>query len=1211
MRRRAPSPLLPRDRARRWPARRLRRQVREHRARSPAIGAKGTEPQAAQDLGFPAFATKNTTRVGGADPIADAAGGRAGGVSRGARRTRPHGGRARGLAATGSAAIAAVRADGPAASAPRSCFSDGADLPAATADALERAGARPAPRPAGGAQVIRIGDVAAAERPARPTDGRAAPTRSRWRRAIDRLQRGRRGTAVGRVVVVASGERPSSRCRPPPGRPSRGDPVLFVTRDTIPPRRREPRSRAHQQPKIYLLGPPSVISDKVLDAAAASSARSSAIARPRPGRQRDRLRALHATAASAGASSIPGHGLVFANAGAPARRRRRRAAVGERHLRPAAARRRRRATLPAALSDYLLDIQPGYAKDPVRGVYNHGWIIGDECAISVGARRRSTSCSRSRPSTAEEPRAMSEAEHPDRLAPRPRGHRRGRAPADGRLDPPLRAAAAQPHRAADRGPARRPPGAHRGRARDRAARRALGSHGEMRGHEARTGIGTAAVAERRHRRRALRRAARASRLAPPARAGARAAAARARRAAGRSASARGYLDLLGAAGAGADRDGARPDAHPRRAARLRALVAARRSAALARASLGPAMARRAPDRAAAAGPAPGDGVLDVACGPGNFTRDFARVVGPAGLVVGIDASATMLARAVRDTPAREPGNSPTCAATRSRCPSATRASTRSAASPRCTSSRTRCAALDHMTRVLTPGGRSRSSRAAAALGARCGASTRSLARARAAHLRARRDHGALAARLRGRAPADQRAGAVRRGKAGTVSEQAPRPEGIPGVGFRGAVRGRRLRREAAGADCASARASSSSARSSTSAAAAARRSTSSCATATARCPARCGATTSRSSAPPPTRRRRRADRRRRRAGLLPRHAARRRRRSRSRSPALRVAGRGRPARPARRLRKSWPPRACSSRRSALRAPGAAAHDRRRDRRGRQGPRRRPRRAAPARLGRPAGLGVRARAGPPRRAADHAGAAGPRGDRRGRGDRRRPRRRLARRPVRVLRRDAVPDRRAAARAGDRVGRPPHRPDADRRRRGGRAARRRRMPPRPPCRCTASRRARGVGALRARLAAPRAPAVVERARPLAQLSRAPAEHVARHRARLHQWLREIRASAGGAAATAARATSRTRAVVLARKVGAAARRRREARARAGSTRSRPRSPPTTPSACRARLCGRRRRRRANRRHDAEAARAARDVRLFFADADVRCDDPEDER
>ncbi len=40
----------------------------------------------------------------------------------------------------------------------------------------------------------------------------------------------------------------------------------------------------------------------------------------------------------------------------------------------------------------------------------------------------------------------------------------------------------------------------------------------------------------------------------------------------------------------------------------------------------------------------GDRVLDVACGPGNFSREFARVVGSDGLVVGIDASDTMLAR---------------------------------------------------------------------------------------------------------------------------------------------------------------------------------------------------------------------------------------------------------------------------------------------------------------------------------------------------------------------------------------------------------------------------------------------------------------------------------------------------------------------------------------------------------------------------------------
>src|ERR1700709_1192953 len=40
---------------------------------TPTTGAKGTETTAAQDLGFPTFATKNTTRIGGADAIADAA----------------------------------------------------------------------------------------------------------------------------------------------------------------------------------------------------------------------------------------------------------------------------------------------------------------------------------------------------------------------------------------------------------------------------------------------------------------------------------------------------------------------------------------------------------------------------------------------------------------------------------------------------------------------------------------------------------------------------------------------------------------------------------------------------------------------------------------------------------------------------------------------------------------------------------------------------------------------------------------------------------------------------------------------------------------------------------------------------------------------------------------------------------------------------------
>lgn len=47
----------------------------------------------------------------------------------------------------------------------------------------------------------------------------------------------------------------------------------------------------------------------------------------------------------------------------------------------------------------------------------------------------------------------------------------------------------------------------------------------------------------------------------------------------------------------------------------------------------------------------GDVVLDVACGPGNFTRRLVEHVEDSGLVVGIDASTTMLTQGVRETEA--------------------------------------------------------------------------------------------------------------------------------------------------------------------------------------------------------------------------------------------------------------------------------------------------------------------------------------------------------------------------------------------------------------------------------------------------------------------------------------------------------------------------------------------------------------------------------
>jgi ubiquinone/menaquinone biosynthesis C-methylase UbiE len=102
---------------------------------------------------------------------------------------------------------------------------------------------------------------------------------------------------------------------------------------------------------------------------------------------------------------------------------------------------------------------------------------------------------------------------------------------------------------------------------------------------------------------------------------------------------------------------------------------------------------------------PGDGVLDVACGPGNFTREFAHVVGPTGLAVGIDASPSMLARAIDDTPAAEYDNVAYVRGDAVELPFRDAgfdavccfAALHMFAEP--------FRALDHMARVLTPGGR--------------------------------------------------------------------------------------------------------------------------------------------------------------------------------------------------------------------------------------------------------------------------------------------------------------------------------------------------------------------------------------------------------------------------------------------------------------------------------------------------------------------------
>jgi hypothetical protein len=339
----------------------------------PVIRVEGTQPDASADLGFPALATKNTTRIGGADPVANAAG-----VARSVFPATETGNRPRAVALLDSGDWRAGVAGAVLAAAPIRAavlLSDGRELPAASAQALAALAPRGARR-AGGAQLIRVGDVA------RPEGLRTADVAGRGpyalARALDAFSAAARGGA-SRRVVIASAEDPAFAMPAAAWAAKSGDPVLFVTRDRVPAETRAALA-AHGRPRIFVLGPERAVSARV-ERALRRLGRVTRIAGPDP--QRNAIAfARYANGAMGWGVVDPGHGLVFARDAAP--------------LDAAAA-----APLSAAgtygplllladpgavgapLRDFLLDIQPGYRSDPVRGVYNHGWIVGDDRAISV------------------------------------------------------------------------------------------------------------------------------------------------------------------------------------------------------------------------------------------------------------------------------------------------------------------------------------------------------------------------------------------------------------------------------------------------------------------------------------------------------------------------------------------------------------------------------------------------------------------------------------------------------------------------------------------------------------------------------------------------------------------------------------------------------------------------------------------------------------
>jgi hypothetical protein len=351
------------------------------RQSQPVLGVKGDEEQAdnAPPLGFPIFATKNTTRVAGADPIANAAG-----VARAVypARTDESSPKAVVIVDQGDwrAAISAAQLMARPLRAPI-LFSDGGKLPAASEEALQELAPSGAPQ-ADNAQVITIGPEAAKPDNRRVEEVPGASSAS-LAQGIDKLQTKAAGDPT-REVLVAPADNPEF-AMPAAGWAARsGDPVLWTLKDSLPAETRA-AIQAHPRARIYVLGPPEAISDKVFrDLSKLGKTKRIAGADP----VANAIAFARFTDGRFGWGVVdPGHGLVFANvsrtldaaAGAPLSGS---GQYGPLLLLTEAG------SMPQELQDYLLDIQPGYDKDPVRGVYNHGWLMGDETAISGDVQSR-------------------------------------------------------------------------------------------------------------------------------------------------------------------------------------------------------------------------------------------------------------------------------------------------------------------------------------------------------------------------------------------------------------------------------------------------------------------------------------------------------------------------------------------------------------------------------------------------------------------------------------------------------------------------------------------------------------------------------------------------------------------------------------------------------------------------------------------------------
>jgi hypothetical protein len=340
---------------------------------APGAPAESPAPRTPEELGYPAFATANTTRVGGSDPASNAAAVALATYPSTAPAQQPQAVTLVDADDWRSAIAASVLMATPV-GAPV-LISEAGDVPEPTAQALDALDPR-GDKTTRGIQAFAIG---AASAPSSLKVRQVGAGGTAGAAAIADLRDELLGGAPKHVVIASAAE-PAFAMPAAAWAARSGDPVLFADKDKLPVATAKALARQPNTP-VYVLGPSSAISSDVVREIAKIVTRVRRVSGEDPVANAIAF-ARYADGGFGWNVNDPGHGFIVAGSAEPldaaaAAPLSASGTWGPLLLTDSAD------TLPPALRGYLLDVKPGYTTDPTRAFYNHVWVIGDQEAISV------------------------------------------------------------------------------------------------------------------------------------------------------------------------------------------------------------------------------------------------------------------------------------------------------------------------------------------------------------------------------------------------------------------------------------------------------------------------------------------------------------------------------------------------------------------------------------------------------------------------------------------------------------------------------------------------------------------------------------------------------------------------------------------------------------------------------------------------------------